>query len=82
MDFVQNYSLSSFARFFTVMIFTFQTNDILEMKKVHPCGGNQFRVLFAGCDVKVRCENCGREMVLPRIKLEKSIKKVISENYD
>ena len=66
--------------FFDMMIHTFHTNDILEMKKPHPCGGVRFVVLFAGSDVKVRCEACGREMVIPRIKLEKNIKKVISEN--
>lgn len=80
MDFVQNYSLSCFARFFDIMIHTFYINDILEMKKKHPCGGYLFRVLFAGSDVKIRCEKCGREMVIPRVKLEKNIKKVISEN--
>ena len=66
--------------FYEAMIQNFQTNSILEMKKAHPCGGNLFRVLFAGSDVKVRCETCGREMVLPRLKLEKNIKRVISEN--
>ncbi len=66
--------------FFGAMIHSFQINDILEMKKAHPCGGFRFRVLFAGSDVKVRCDTCGREMILPRVKLEKNIKKVISEN--
>jgi len=66
--------------FFGIMIHTIKSNDILEMKKKHPCGSIRFRVLFAGSDVKVRCEGCGREMVLPRVKLEKNIKRVISEN--
>ncbi len=66
--------------FFGDMIHTFRVNDILEMKKTHPCGGSRFIVLYAGSDVKVKCETCGREMLLPRVKLEKNIKKVISEN--
>lgn len=53
--------------------------DRIEMKKNHPCGGKNFLVLFAGSDVKIRCESCGRELVLPRVKLEKSIKQIISE---
>jgi len=64
------------------MVFTFITNDILEMKKKHPCGGIRFRVLFAGSDVKIRCEKCGREMILTRVKLEKNIKRVISCKND
>lgn len=65
--------------FFENMIYTFSTGNILEMKKPHPCGGARFRVLYTGSDVKVRCETCGREMVLSRLKLEKNIKRVISE---
>ena len=60
------------------MIVNFRTGDCLELKKNHPCGGNHFEVMFAGSDVKVRCKTCGREMILPRIKLEKNIKSVIS----
>ncbi|MBR5602006.1 MAG: DUF951 domain-containing protein [Clostridia bacterium] len=59
------------------MIYTFSAGNILEMKKPHPCGGFRFHVLYAGSDVKVRCENCGREIILPRVKLEKNIKRVI-----
>jgi hypothetical protein len=59
------------------MIVNFRIGDSLELKKKHPCGGNRFEVLFTGSDVKVRCKTCGREMVLPRIKLEKNIKSVI-----
>lgn len=54
-------------------------NDILEMKKEHPCGGKRFKVLRAGMDFRIRCEKCGREVMVPRIKLEKNIKKVIRE---
>jgi hypothetical protein len=61
------------------MIQRFCVNDILEMKKSHPCGGTKFKVLFLGSDVKIRCETCGRELIVPRIKLEKKIKRIISE---
>ncbi len=59
------------------MIINFQNGDFLELKKEHPCGKKRFVVLYSGSDVKIRCTNCGREMLIPRIKLEKSIKKVI-----
>ena len=53
--------------------------DLIEMKKPHPCGGKQFAVLRIGCDFKIRCETCKHEMMLTRVKCEKSIKKVLVE---
>ncbi len=53
--------------------------DRVEMKKPHPCGGRTFLVLRVGMDFKIRCEKCGREVMAPRGKIEKNIKKVISE---
>ncbi|MGN0539452.1 MAG: DUF951 domain-containing protein [Candidatus Fimenecus sp.] len=57
-------------------------NDILEMKKEHPCGGKRFTVLRAGMDFRIRCEKCGREVMVPRVKLEKNIKKIIREGAE
>ncbi len=51
--------------------------DRLVMKKNHPCGGNTFKVLRAGMDFRIRCETCGRELMTPRVKLEKNIREII-----
>lgn len=51
--------------------------DILEMKKKHPCGDNRMRVLRVGSDIRIKCEGCGHDVTVPRLKLEKNIKKVI-----
>lgn len=51
----------------------------VEMKKPHPCGGRVFAVLRVGMDFRLRCETCGREIMLPRSKAEKNIKKIIVE---
>ena len=56
-----------------------QVGDILEMKKTHPCGEKKFTVLRSGIDFRLRCNNCGREFLIPRVKAEKNIKKVIRE---
>lgn len=53
--------------------------DILQMKKTHPCGSREFLVLRAGMDFKIRCRGCGHEVMLPRLKCEKNIKKIIRE---
>ena len=50
--------------------------DILIMKKNHPCGDNRFLVLRVGMDFRMRCAGCGHEIMIPRSKAEKGIKKV------
>ena len=55
--------------------------DRLEIKKPHPCGGNVFTLLRVGMDFKIRCENCGREVMAPRKKIEKNIRRVIGDNH-
>ena len=56
-----------------------QVGDRVEMKKTHPCGSRIFKVLRVGMDFKIRCEGCGREVMVPRSKIEKNIKKIIEE---
>lgn len=53
-----------------------RVGDVLEMKKNHPCGSRRFAVLRVGMDFRLRCEGCGHEMLLPRLKAEKNIRKV------
>ena len=53
--------------------------DLLQMKKEHPCGSKTFLVLRAGMDFKIRCTGCGHEVMLPRMKCEKNIRKIIRE---
>ena len=56
-----------------------QVGDRLRMKKPHPCGSYEFLVLRVGMDFKIRCLGCGREVMLPRHKCEKNIKKIVRE---
>lgn len=53
--------------------------DVLEMKKNHPCGAKQFAVLRVGMDFRLKCIGCGHEIMLPRQKAEKNIKKLIRD---
>ena len=55
-----------------------QIGDVLIMKKPHPCGENRFTVGRVGMDFRLRCTGCGREVMLPRKKAEKALKKIIS----
>ena len=51
-------------------------NDTVELKKSHPCGSKEFRILRVGSDIRMLCLGCGRDMTLGREKLEKAIRKV------
>ncbi len=53
-----------------------QVGDILEMKKQHPCGSHRFLVLRTGMDFRLKCEGCGHELMIPRHKAERHIKKI------
>lgn len=53
-----------------------RVNDILQMKKAHPCGSREFVVLRSGMDFKLRCKGCGHEFMISRAKAEKNIKKI------
>lgn len=54
-----------------------RVGDLLELKKLHPCGSRQWLVLRVGMDFKLRCAGCGHELMLPRSKAEKAVKKII-----
>lgn len=56
-----------------------RVGDVLEMKKQHPCGCKSFLVLRSGMDFRIRCIGCGREVMVPRAKAEKNIKKIIRD---
>lgn len=47
------------------------------MKKIHPCGTNEFEIVRVGADIKIKCINCGRVVMFPRVEFNKKIKKVI-----
>ncbi len=53
--------------------------DRVEMKKQHPCGGKEFTILRVGMDFKIKCDKCGHEVMVARNKIEKNIKKIITE---
>ena len=57
-------------------IIKFGVGDTLELKKKHPCGSKLFEVARTGSDVRIICKSCGRDMTLPREKLERAVKKV------
>jgi hypothetical protein len=56
----------------------FTVGDIVELKKPHPCGTSSMRIARVGSDIRVICNGCGRDMTLPREKLEKAVCRIIN----
>ena len=56
-----------------------QLNDVLIMKKAHPCGEKRWLVQRTGADFRLRCMGCGHEVMQPRHKAEKNIRDVLRQ---
>lgn len=52
----------------------FNEDEILTFKKQHPCGGNTWRVVRPGVDMKLECTTCQRIIIIPRIEVYKKLK--------
>ena len=65
-----------------MQIIKFKSGDIIELKKPHPCGSKQFKVLRVGSEMRVICLGCSRDMTIDRLKLEKATKKIIFSDDD
>ena len=51
-----------------------QVGDVIKMKKQHPCGTNQWEVIRVGMDFRLKCEGCGRQVMVPRKLVEKNFR--------
>ncbi|HEY4579150.1 MAG TPA: DUF951 domain-containing protein [Savagea sp.] len=56
---------------------TFNLNDVVEMKKQHPCGTNEWKIIRMGADIRIKCLGCDHSVMLPRNEFTKKMKKVI-----
>lgn len=52
-------------------------NDIVTMKKPHPCGGKDWKIVRLGADIKLQCLGCGKYINLSRDELKKRAKTVL-----
>ncbi len=55
----------------------YKLHDKVIMKKAHPCGTNEWEIIRIGADIKIKCQNCGRSIMMPRIEFNKKLKKII-----
>lgn len=55
----------------------FGLNDVVEMKKQHPCGTNAWKIIRLGADIRIKCTGCQHSVMIPRREFEKKMKKVL-----
>lgn len=55
----------------------FQIGDRLRLRKQHPCGSFDWEVVRLGADIGLRCEGCGRRILLPRSEVERRTKQIL-----
>ena len=52
-------------------------DDVVRLRKPHPCGGYEWTVVRLGADIGLVCTTCGRRVLLPRREFEKRLKKFV-----
>ena len=58
----------------------YELNDIVTLKKAHPCGGKEWEIARVGADVKLKCLTCGRFVNVSRDELKKRAKNIVSKS--
>lgn len=53
-------------------------DDVVRLRKPHPCGSYEWRVVRLGADIGIVCLKCGRRVLLPRSTFEKRVKTFVS----
>ncbi|MCJ7623704.1 MAG: DUF951 domain-containing protein [Anaerolineaceae bacterium] len=54
-----------------------ELNDIVRLRKPHPCGSSEWNVVRLGADIGLECKNCGRRVMLSRRELARRLKKIL-----
>ncbi len=54
-------------------------NDIVKMKKIHPCGTNSWKIIRVGADIRIKCQGCEHSVLMPRNQFIKKVKAVVVE---
>jgi len=54
----------------------FTLGDKVVMKKQHACGTNEWLIIRVGADIKIKCINCNREIMMDRLEFIKKLKRI------
>lgn len=53
--------------------------DVVKMRKQHPCGSDMWEITRTGMDIGIKCQGCGRYVLLPRVKFERMVKNITQQ---
>ena len=56
--------------------------DLVQLRKTHPCGSDRWTVIRVGADIKIRCQGCGRIVMMDRADFTKRVKKIIGHSQE
>ncbi|HEY81979.1 MAG TPA: DUF951 domain-containing protein [Dehalococcoidia bacterium] len=60
------------------MVMEIKLDDVVRLKKKHPCGSYEWRVVRVGADIGIKCLKCQRRVLLPRSVFERRVKGFVS----
>ncbi|MEW6546256.1 MAG: DUF951 domain-containing protein [Bacillota bacterium] len=55
----------------------YHVGDVVRLRKAHPCGSDRWEIIRTGIDFGLRCLGCGRYVMIPRRRFERSVKEVL-----
>ena len=61
------------------MVEEIRVGDLVQTRKQHPCGSSEWTVTRTGADIKIRCEGCGRVVMMDRETFLKHRKKLLRQ---
>jgi len=56
-----------------------ELDDILQLRKKHPCGSDLWKVVSLGVDVRLECLGCGRVVSIDREKIDRKVKRIVKK---
>ncbi|TLS35145.1 DUF951 domain-containing protein [Pseudalkalibacillus caeni] len=60
----------------------FGLKDVVEMKKAHPCGTNEWQIIRMGADIRIKCLGCEHSVMMPRKEFSRKLKKVLVKHEE
>ncbi|ERJ12554.1 DUF951 domain-containing protein [Haloplasma contractile] len=58
----------------------YELNDLVVMKKQHPCGANKWKIIRMGADIRIKCMNCNRSIMMTRGDFNRKLKNIITDD--
>jgi hypothetical protein len=59
-----------------------EVDDIVRLRKPHPCGAYEWNITRLGADIGLECRGCGRRVMLTRRELSRRLKTILPKEAD